>query len=187
MVALAVLLLFLSGAAGLCAALRFSGWLARGLVGGLTALAVLVLAPLIVFLGYVLYQRLWVDPSYAGRVFDGVAYERVLASKRFQFDAMGCTYAVVTLAPTAPMRAPRFDRGYWDSFGGDWQSGPPPFLIRDAAGRLPDSDPFQYCLPEHLSRFEAASADPQVQWIAGETSYLYSRAAGIAARVRLGD
>ena len=161
--------------------------MARGVVG-------LIAAPVLVYqsCAFVTGRD---DAAYAGWVFDGVIpYAEVLASRYWtplgDRSGWGCTFAVVRLGPNAPVIPGEGsgDRARTD-FGGNWRQGPlppPGEMTRDALEECRSVLP-----PAAAAAVAAAAADPVLWWIrddpVGETVQLYSVAAGVAARIRLGD
>ncbi|MEM9475012.1 MAG: hypothetical protein AAGA71_06950 [Pseudomonadota bacterium] len=150
---------------------------------------VALLALVLGVLGVLQFQNV----TYARTLFSNlVAYDRVLYSRRWHpllGGPFGCTYAVVSLAETAPTEpAEEADSGGRRQFrwGGNWQPTPasPP-------------NPERHNGVDCINRFDAATAEriaaamrePGSWYVrrAGGILFLYSPPQRIAVRLRHGD
>lgn len=130
---------------------------------------------------------------YAERVFDGVVYDRVIASKdtfTSVDDGWGCTFAIVELSAEASVAPVSEDgpRRWHDTWGGAWLETPvshPGPQQRDALYDCSDAWP-----PDIYRDLRSAISTPGSFYLRdgiGETVMIYSKPYRLAARVRSGD
>lgn len=134
------------------------------------------------------------DQKYASNYFSSMPFETVLESRRWNQEALGCTYAVVSLEDAVPFEPPnqwlngitwnktplRFkeeSRGQCRNLicqcEADWN--PPHYQRLDRALSHPGS--FYYLL----------GLEPPHDTIHQAVIFIYSQAEGVAAQVRFGD
>jgi hypothetical protein len=159
----------------------------------LTVVNILSGAFILVVLVLVLMPALDRRP-YAQRVFDGVSYDRVIASKETFTSAddagWGCTFAIVELSADADVAPVNEDglRHWHDSWGEAWLETPvahPGPQQRDALADCSDEWP-----PGTYESLRSAILAPGSYYLrdsVGETVMVYSKPHRIAARVRFGD
>ena len=134
--------------------------------------------------GLIVFQ----DRTYANKVFaNTVAYDKVLASRKWHWQTFGCTYAIVSLKEAASHSPP-------DSWLGNEIWSKTPVHLATPIHHDDTTNPISICATEGslslgvADRLQTAVRDPGSYYIhLGETLLLYSEPQKIAAVVRYGD
>ncbi len=134
--------------------------------------------------GLIVFQ----NQTYASKVFaNNVAYDKVLASRKWHTSAFGCSYAIVSLKEGASHFPP--DTG----LGNETWSKTPVRLTRPIH-HDDTTNPISVCVTKGefssdvAARLQTAVREPSSYYIhLGETLFLYSEPQKIAAVVRYGD
>lgn len=134
--------------------------------------------------GLIVFQ----NKTYASKVFaNTVAYDKVLASRKWHWQTFGCSYAIVSLKEGASHSPP-------DTWLGNETWSKTPVRLTRPIHHDDTTNPISICVTEGMfssdvaARLQTAVREPGSYYIhLSETLLLYSEPQKIAAVVRYGD